>query len=179
MITDLNDIFDSRFCAVYHVAVDTKREAGGVRTPSGVGYLLAQVGAHAATHFAEGIAGLDLTPHQASLLRLLVTRPGSSQRELADALGMPPSRFVPFADTLEERGLIERRRNPRDRRLHAVHLTRAGRRLLGELSVAARANEDELCAALSPDERALLVALLSRIAVDQGLIPGFDPDGNP
>ncbi|WP_067885570.1 MarR family winged helix-turn-helix transcriptional regulator [Nocardia vaccinii] len=159
--------------------METNREAGGGRASGGVGFLLAQVGAHAASHFAEGIAALDLSPHQASLLRLLVTGPGRSQRELAEALGMPPSRFVPLADTLEERGLIERRRSPRDRRLHAVHLTPAGRKLLSELSIAARANEDELCAALSSDERALLVALLSRIAVDQGLIPGIGADGNP
>lgn len=156
--------------------MDTNREASENRTPGGVGFLLAQVGAHAAHHFAEAIAKLDLTPPQAGLLRLLIAQPGRSQRELADALGMPPSRFVPFADTLEERGLIERRRNPRDRRLHALHLTPAGRELLGDLSIAARENEDDLCAALNPGERTQLVTLLGRIAVAQGLLPGIHPD---
>ncbi|MBU3060437.1 MarR family winged helix-turn-helix transcriptional regulator [Nocardia sp. NEAU-G5] len=155
--------------------MDTDRESGGHRPPGGVGFLLAQVGAHAAAHFADGIAQLNLTPPQAGLLRLLVMQPGRSQRELADELGMPPSRFVPFADKLEERGLIERRRNPDDRRLHALHLTTAGRKLLGKLSVAARDNEDALCRALSPDERTQLTALLGRIAADQGLIPGVHP----
>ncbi|MBH0777840.1 MarR family winged helix-turn-helix transcriptional regulator [Nocardia bovistercoris] len=144
--------------------------------PDGAGFLLAQVGAHAAAHFARGIAALDLTPPQAGLLRMLAARPGRSQRELADALGMPPSRFVPFADTLEQRGLIERRRNPDDRRLHALHLTPAGRALLGDLSAAARGNEDELCRALSADERRQLTALLRRIAEDQELAPGIHPD---
>lgn len=155
--------------------MDTNREPGGNRPAGGIGFLLAQVGAHAAAHFADGIARLDLTPPQAGLLRLLVIRPGRSQRELADELGMPPSRFVPFADTLENRGLIERRRNPDDRRLHAVHLTPTGRKLLGKLSGAARDNEDELCRALSEDERAQLTNLLGRIAVDQGLIPDDHP----
>jgi DNA-binding MarR family transcriptional regulator len=158
---------------VYYAGMDTNREPGAQRPPGGVGFLLAQVGAHAAAHFADGIAQLDLTPPQAGLLRLLVMQPGRSQRELADALGMPPSRFVPFADKLEERGLIERRRN---RRLHALHLTPDGRKLLGKLSIAARDNEDELCRALSPDERAQLTVLLGRVAADQGLIPGVHPD---
>ncbi len=166
------------FC-LYHARMDTKQEPGTHRPSGGVGFLLAQVGAHAAAHFADGIATLDLTPPQAGLLRLLVVQPGRSQRELADELGMPPSRFVPFADTLEDRGLIERRRNPHDRRLHALHLTPAGRKLLSKLSAAARDNEDDLCRALSQDERALLTALLSRIATDQGLMPGVQPGLRP
>ncbi len=67
-------------------------------------FLLAQLGAHAAGRFAERIAGLDLTPAQAGLLRLVARTPGRSQRELAGDLGMPPSRFVPFADKLEDAG---------------------------------------------------------------------------
>jgi DNA-binding MarR family transcriptional regulator len=156
-------------------AAEKERDQARHRPPGGVGFLLAQVGAHAAAHFAEGIAALDLTPPQAGLLRLLVMQPGRSQRELADALGMPPSRFVPFADILERRGLIERRRNPDDRRLHALYLTPAGRDLLSELSTAARENEDDLCRALSPDERHQLTTLLGRIATDHGLPPGIHP----
>ncbi|RDI50589.1 MarR family winged helix-turn-helix transcriptional regulator [Nocardia mexicana] len=141
----------------------------------GVGFLLAQLGTHAAASFAAGIEDLDLTPPQAGVLRLLATRPGRSQREIADELRMPPSRFVPFADELEERGLIERRRNPDDRRLHALHLTDAGRAKLGQLAGAARQNDDRLCRGLSSDERDQLFALLDRIAEEQGLTPGVHP----
>lgn len=137
--------------------------------------MLAQLGAHAAARFAAGIESLDLTPAQAGLLWNLARQPGRSQRELADNLGMPPSRFVPFADKLEQRGLIERRRNQDDRRLYALHLTDAGRDMLGQLGIASRNSEDQLCRALSEDERQQLAALLGRIAADQGLTPGVHP----
>ncbi|MUN41580.1 MarR family winged helix-turn-helix transcriptional regulator [Actinomadura litoris] len=155
--------------------MSTNAVGGGPGPQGGAAFLLAQLGAHAAGRFAERIDGLDLTPAQAGLLRLVADTPGRSQRELADALGMPPSRFVPFADELEERGLIERRRNPRDRRLYALHLTDSGVALLAELREAAAAHEQQICQALSPDERRQLRTLLGRVAEQQGLTPGIHP----
>jgi len=61
---------------------------------------------------AMRIKALDLTPAQAGLLRLIAWQPGQSQQEVARTLGTPPSRLVLLVDRLEERGLIERRRNP-------------------------------------------------------------------
>jgi DNA-binding MarR family transcriptional regulator len=142
---------------------------------TGVAFLLAQLGAHAAGLFAERIAGLDLTPAQAGLLRMLATAPGRSQRELAGDLGMPPSRFVPFADELEERGLIERRRNPDDRRVYALHLTAKGEALLAELAQAGLAHERLLCEALTDEEHDQLLVLLRRMADQQGLRPDVHP----
>jgi DNA-binding MarR family transcriptional regulator len=150
-------------------------ETGGPPPGGGVAFLLAQLGAHATSRFAERVADLDLTPPQAGLLRLLAATPGRSQRELADALGVPPSRFVPFADALEQRGLIERRRNPDDRRLHAVHLTAQGEALLTRLREVGMAHEQAVCASLNADERATLRALLQRVAADQGLTPLLHP----
>lgn len=141
----------------------------------GVAFLLAQLGAHGAGRFAERIAELDLTPPQAGLLRMLAAAPGRSQRELADELGMPPSRFVPFADELEQRGLIERRRNPEDRRLYALYLTDKGFVLLARLAEASAVHEREMCQALSPDERLEVKALLERVAEQQGLGRGVHP----
>ena len=150
-------------------------EEAGHRPQDGAAFLLAQLGAHAAGRFAELIARLDLTPPQAGLLRMLRRRPGGSQREFAGLLGMPPSRFVTLADGLEGRGLIERRVNPGDRRLHALFLTDEGARLLADLRTAAEEHEQLTCAALSPDERVQLTGLLRRMAEEQGLAPGVHP----
>ncbi|MEU9498909.1 MarR family winged helix-turn-helix transcriptional regulator [Streptomyces sp. NPDC048196] len=150
-------------------------EVGNRGQQGGAAFLLAQLGAHAAGLFAERIAGLDLTPPQAGLLRLMARTPGRSQRQLAADLGMPPSRFVPLADELEERGLIERRKNPNDRRLHALHLTEQGERLLAELHQAGAAHEQHVCEALSPEEHRQLSTLLRRMAEQHGLSPGVHP----
>jgi DNA-binding MarR family transcriptional regulator len=155
--------------------MNSSHEDGSPALRGGAAFLLAQLGAHAAQLFAERIAALDLTPAQAGLLRLLAQTPGRSQRELADDLGMPPSRFVSFADDLEERGLIERRRNSNDRRLYALHLSERGLEMLAQLREAAAAHEQHLCQALSPDEHQQLTGLLRRLAEQQGLTPGVHP----
>jgi DNA-binding MarR family transcriptional regulator len=141
----------------------------------GAAFLLTQLGVHAAARFAERVAELDLTPPQTGLLRAVAVAPGQSQQSLARHLGTPPSRLVGLIDGLDERGLIERRRNPEDRRLHALHLTDAGFEVLRRISEAARAHDDEMCAALRDDERTTLRSLLARIAADHGLTPGVHP----
>lgn len=154
---------------------------GGVApaSPPGPGpgsaFLLAQLGAHAAMRFAERIGALHLTPPQTGLLRAVAAAPGQSQQALATVLGTPPSRLVALVDQLDERGLLERRRNPDDRRLHALHVTAAGEKLLRRIGEVARAHDDAMCAALDGGERATLRALLGRIADEQGLTPGVHP----
>lgn len=152
----------------------TSGSAGPPRRP-GNAFLLAQLGAHAAARFAERVKALDLTPAQAGLLRLIAWQPGQSQQELARTLGTPPSRLVLLIDNLEERGLIERRRNPDDRRHHALYLTDAGTGFMTQLASVGSAHENEICAGLDADERAQLGGLLERVAARQGLTAGVHP----
>lgn len=160
---------------MYDVAMGTNQPTADAGRPDGAAFLLAQLGANAADRFARRIAGLGLTPAQAGLLRLLARAPGRSQREIADDLGMPPSRFVAFADELEQRGLIERRKNPTDRRLYALQLTETGADQLAGLREAATAHEQEICRPLAADERRQLIELLQRLAEEQGLSAGVHP----
>jgi DNA-binding MarR family transcriptional regulator len=88
---------------------------------------------------------------------------------------MPPSRMVAFVDDLEERNLVERRRDPSDRRVHSLHLTAAGSKVMNQLASVGAAAEDALLRALEPAEREQLASLLRRIAADQGLTPGVHP----
>jgi len=141
----------------------------------GAAFLLAQLGSYATARFTERVAELDLVPAQTGLLRAVAASPGQSQQALAQLLGTPPSRLVALVDALEERGILERRRNPDDRRLHVLHLTEAGHQLLRRIGELARAHNDALCRALDPTERNQLRALLTRIADDHDLTPGVHP----
>ena len=155
--------------------MSTKPGAGaGFRRP-GNAFLLAQIGAQAAARFAERITELDLTPPQAGVLRLIAWQPGQSQQAIARQLGTPASRLVLLIDTLEKRGLIERRRNPDDRRHHALYLTEDGTVFMKEIGRVGSAHEDDICAALTEPERDQLNGLLGRIAVQQELITGVHP----
>jgi DNA-binding MarR family transcriptional regulator len=154
-------------------AQSQSQEAGRKRTD--VAFLLAQLGAYAAERFGERAAALDFSRPQAGLLRLISREPGQSQQAVARRLGTPPSRLVALVDGLEERGLIERRRNPGDRRNYALHLTAAGERAMADLSQAAMEHEHAVAAPLTQAERAQLSALLAKLAAAHGLVPGVHP----
>jgi DNA-binding MarR family transcriptional regulator len=143
--------------------------------PTGAAFLLAQLGAHAAGRFADRVGPLGFTPPQTGLIHAIAGAPGRSQQAVAEQLGMHPSRIVALVDGLERDGILERRRNPHDRRHHALHLTDAGHAALAGLSGAGAEHEADLCAALTDDERNQLVQLLWRIADQQGLTPGVHP----
>jgi DNA-binding MarR family transcriptional regulator len=145
------------------------------RKRTGIAFLAAQLGAYAAGQFGERAAALGFTRPQAGLLRLISREPGQSQQVVARVLGTPPSRLVALVDDLEERGLVERRRNPGDRRNYELHLTAAGHQAMTGLDQAAAEHEQAISAPLTPAERAELNALLAKLAAGHGLVPGIHP----
>jgi DNA-binding MarR family transcriptional regulator len=138
-------------------------------------FLLAQIGAHAASRFAERLTILELSPPDAGILRLLRMSAGISQQTLSARLQIHPSRLVAILDNLEKRTLIERKPNPDDRRLYSLHLTKDGIEALERIGKVAREHQDALLAALDGEERDRLTALLQKIADEQGLTPGVHP----
>jgi DNA-binding MarR family transcriptional regulator len=80
--------------------------------------------------------------------------------------------MVSIVDELETRGFLERRANPTDRRVHELHLTRAGGRLLEQASQQAIAYEQQVTAPLTAGERERLLKLLERISAHLGIGPG-------
>jgi DNA-binding MarR family transcriptional regulator len=155
---------------VIFVAVpsDATPEAAGSGRP-GLGLLLVQLGFLAARRFGELLAPLGLEPRQAGLLTRLAANEGTSQQALADLLGLNATRMVFLVDELERRGLVERRRNPADRRSHALYLTGRGRDTLRQARQAMAAHEGGLGASLTGAERKQLVALLRKVAAEQGV----------
>jgi len=152
----------------------TDEPSPGRRTDSPA-FLLAQVGAHAALKFAERLTAVDLSPAHAGILRFVTMAGGISQQALAEHLRILPSRLVVLIDQLEERGMLERRADPADRRSYALHLTDKGRDTMKAIGRVARDHQDALLAALSSEERDRLASLLLRVADQQGLRPGVHP----
>src|SRR5207253_5215351 len=77
--------------------------------------------------FTARVAECSLSMSQGKLVRELA-RP-QSQRELARRLRYDPSNINALADSLEARGLIERRADASDRRFRLLALTPAGEQL--------------------------------------------------
>jgi DNA-binding MarR family transcriptional regulator len=147
---------------------------GEIDTPpfQAVGFALSTLGFAVAARFRERLEPLALEPRDFALLRAVAAGEGLSQQALGEQLRIPPSRMVAFIDALQERGLLERRPHPSDRRAHALFLTAAGRKLLERAVRIASAFERELCGRLSADERRKLLGLLGEVREQLGLPPG-------
>lgn len=129
------------------------------------GFLLARLGTGLKMQTMEEFERAGFSGYHYSVLALLDEGARTTQAAIADALQYDPSQLVAFLDTLEERGLVERRRDPDDRRRHLVSLTPAGRRQLAAFRKIVRKLEDEFLAPLDEDDRAALHDLLLRVAV--------------
>lgn len=138
-------------------------------------FLLSQLGAHAATKFAERMSVLQLSPADVGILRILRTAAGISQQELSARLQIHPSRLVAILDNLERLQFVERKPNPADRRLYSLHLTKTGGETLQRIGKVAREHQDTLLAALSSEERSILTEMLLKVADEQGLTRGVHP----
>ncbi len=89
-----------------------------------------------------------------------------NQRELAEAVGIREATLTHHLNSMDEQGLITRRRDPANRRVHLVELTEAGEATFQRLRGAATAFDQRLRAGLSGDEVSQLEALLGRLAAN-------------
>jgi DNA-binding MarR family transcriptional regulator len=113
-------------------------------------------------HFAQAVAELDLAPLQAKALHELDVDPPIAMRALAERLKSDPSNVTGLIDRLEARGLVERRPDPKDRRIKGLALTAAGASLRDRLFVRLYAAPRSVADLSERDQRAL-VEVLRRI----------------
>ncbi|WP_329057941.1 MarR family winged helix-turn-helix transcriptional regulator [Amycolatopsis sp. NBC_01480] len=128
--------------------------------PSYLAGNVGRVGTRLVARVAER-EGLAIT-HHAGLVALRDFGP-LAQFELADRLDVDRSQVVAVVDRLEQKGLVIRSRDERDRRRVTVALTAEGRKVERRLTNAARRSQKQLLEALSPAEQEDLVRLLRRV----------------
>ena len=128
------------------------------------GFLLGRLGVTMKTQTMEAFEQEGFSAYHYSILALLEEGARTTQAGIADALGMDASMLVSLLDSLEERGLIERKRDPSDRRRQMVTMTAAGRRQLTAFRKLVRRLEDDFLEALSDEERQELHDLLLKVA---------------
>jgi DNA-binding MarR family transcriptional regulator len=109
----------------------------------------------------ESVLGMKWRQSQA--LGILLKHNGATQQELGDAMLMDDNTVVLLLNELEAAGFSVRRRDPGDRRRHIVEITPSGRRAIERSEKAQEGIEDELLGDLSPDEKATLTKLLTRV----------------
>ena len=86
-----------------------------------------------------------------------------NQRELAEAVGIREATLTHHLNAMDEQGLITRRRDPANRRVHLVELTELGEAAFHRMRGAAVAFDEKLRAGFGDDEVASLESMLSRL----------------
>lgn len=127
-------------------------------------FLLKRLGFTAKERAIRAYEQIHLSPYHHAVLAVLDEGSRETQGAIADALGYDRGQLVGLLDELEQQGLIERQRDPSDRRRHTVRLSPAGTRALIKIRALANTLDDEFVAPLTDRERAQLHALLLKLA---------------
>ena len=127
-----------------------------------LGYHLRRAQVLSFQNFVE-VLGDKISPGQVGVLCLVSANPGINQTRVGNALGIDRSTLVAVIDRLEDRGLIERTPSPKDRRSHALVLTKGGQDYLDQTLPQLAEHERQIADRLSADERRTLIDLLQRV----------------
>jgi MarR family transcriptional regulator, lower aerobic nicotinate degradation pathway regulator len=127
------------------------------------GFLARQLHRITAAIFDEETASFGLTGLQYGILNVIAVEPGIDQISVCNALGVDRSTLAGVVDRLEDKTLVARRAGVADRRSNALHLTRAGKRILGEIEARARKAERRAFDIFTAAEQAQFERLLARL----------------
>jgi DNA-binding MarR family transcriptional regulator len=110
----------------------------------------------------QAVAPTGLRPRELLALQHLQERGPSAQQVLAELVGVDSTNIVAVLNSLEDAGLIDRRRDRTDRRRAIITLSAQGERLLTDLDCALAEIDDDVFASLTGAERDTLNDLLAR-----------------
>ena len=113
--------------------------------------------------FDARVRTLGMTSRQARLLLILHVTEGENQGYYAELLEVEPISLTRMVDRMEEAGLIERRRDPADRRAWRLFLTDRSRCVIDQVRDSLTSLEDEMLAGLEPQQRKALGQMLESI----------------
>lgn len=128
-----------------------------------LGLHLARAAREIARAFDDALAEAGGSEPVWLVLISLKTRQLASQRELADAVGIREATLTHHLNAMDASGLITRRRDPENRRVHLVELTPAGEKAFFRMRKAAFAFNARLRAGFDEEELAEFERVLDRL----------------
>ena len=129
-------------------------------------FLLKRLGMKAKEESYEAYSEAGVHPYHYAILATLAEGERETQGAIADALDYDRGQLVGLLDELEEAGLVERRRDPEDRRRQVVVMTPAGRKMLTKMRALARRLDEEFLTPLTPQQQGQLRQLLLVLAAE-------------
>ena len=139
--------------------VDTRR----LSLSNGLPYAIRDVHRGFTRSLQSKIAIHGISMGQWYFLRALWEEDGLTQRELSQRAGMMEPTTVTALNILERLNIVQRVRNPHDRRKMNIYLTNKGRALRKELLDCASHVADQACRGVSTEELTSALAILRRL----------------
>jgi MarR family transcriptional regulator for hemolysin len=121
--------------------------------------------------FDRRAASLGVTRAQWKVLFRLKREPGMKQVELADKLDVEPITLCRIIDRLEESGLVERRRDPSDRRAWQIFLTDASEPISRQLRALGDELIDEAFAGIERSDVEIARSVMTRVRNNLAQLP--------
>lgn len=109
------------------------------------------------------LAAHDMSMWGYVVLNALDRSPVRTQAALAEAIGADKTRIIGTLDELQQRGHIERRPDPDDRRVRLLEITSAGRAAKNAVQSEIQRGEERLLSELTAEERAVFLRVLARL----------------
>lgn len=134
----------------------------GVMSDS-IAFLISDVSRLMRRRFDERARLIGVTRTQWRVLKFLQRGEGINQGGLADLLEVEPISLCRMIDRLEDGGLVERRRDPKDRRAWQIFLTDRSRPLLRDLATISEELLGTALAGIPERDHDAAVAVLERI----------------
>ncbi|MDQ8705987.1 MarR family transcriptional regulator [Streptomyces sp. LHD-70] len=129
-----------------------------------VGFLLSKAAELVTADFEQSLRPYGIKARDYGVLTLLHQHGPLSQQRIGERLKIDRTTMVSVVDDLEGVGLVERMRDPEDRRRYAVTMTEKGRELFGgALAQVDREVHDAFLTPLTDGERSGLVDMLLRL----------------
>ncbi|HEY4070882.1 MAG TPA: MarR family transcriptional regulator [Sphingomicrobium sp.] len=125
--------------------------------------------AHALRKAFDRLAvGLGVTRAQWKVLFKLSRKPGLRQVDLADMLELEPITLCRIVDRLEEGGLVERTRDPDDRRAWRLHVTAKAQPLIEKLHAVGADLVDQVFAGIDSNDIEIARRVLAQARENAG-----------
>lgn len=126
-------------------------------------YLLKRTSALLEATIEPGLARFGVSGREFGVLTLLEAEGPASQQHLASRIGVDRTTMVALIDALEEKRLVNRHRDPSNRRAYLLEVTAAGRKRLRDARRAVELAEQEALAPLSAAESVAFTRALQRV----------------
>jgi DNA-binding MarR family transcriptional regulator len=132
------------------------------RTAAPASLLIAQLARGTRRRIEDAVAPLGLRPRELLALQHLREQGPSAQQMLVESFGIDATNLVGVLNSLEDAGLIRRRRDRADRRRAIIELSTKGEQVLAKLDRSLREIDDEILGTLTASQREAFSDLLAQ-----------------